>query len=105
MEDDRAAKKWKVMEVMLIQAAELLHQSKEFKLLEQSREEYRYNTRENELREAMIELENIARRSGAKSGFWRRIKKAAMLIEDADKINEYEELFNTVLAKKVYTDD
>lgn len=97
MNDARTTKYWKVTETMLLQASEFLNNPVVFKLKEQEFAEYRFNSRERELREAMRELEKMAKSIGAKSGFWRRIKKVAEHLGDTERANEYEEKFHKAI--------
>lgn len=101
MNHPRLAKRWKVIEIQLAQAAEFLLEPDKFELEERSLEDYQQYLRANELELAMNELEEIARLHGAKSGFWRRLKKAATSMELSDKEAEYEEAFHEALAKDV----
>lgn len=101
MFEHRLAKKWKVIEVQLAQAAEFLHEPEGFELEEKDLAEYREYLRVNELGLAMEVLEDIAYEHGAKSGFWRRLKKAAETMELQDKVEEYEKAFHNALAKNV----
>ncbi|MDO6526756.1 hypothetical protein Q4519_13780 [Motilimonas sp. 1_MG-2023] len=101
MFEHRLAKKWKVIEVQLTQAAEFLHEPERFGLEEKDLAEYREYLRVNELGLAMEVLEDIAYEHGAKSGFWRRLKKVAETMELQDKVEEYEKAFHNALAKNV----
>lgn len=84
---------------MLVQASELLFEPKIFKLEQKSIAEYQKYLRANELELAMLELEAIAYEHGAKSGFWRRLQKAAMTMELQYKVEEYESAFHDALSK------
>jgi hypothetical protein len=101
MFDVRLVKKWKPVEVQLNLASNFLLEKNAFHVPEQCPEEYRYNLREHELCHAMIALEETARRVGAKSGFWRAIKRAAETIGDTNKVKEYEREFHKALSKNV----
>lgn len=101
MFEHRLAKKWKVVEVQLNQAAEFLLEPERFQLEEKDLAEYREYLRVNELGLAMEFLEEIAYEHGAKSGFWRRLKKAAETMELEDKAEEYEKAFHNALSKNV----
>ncbi|MDO6528274.1 hypothetical protein Q4519_21765 [Motilimonas sp. 1_MG-2023] len=87
--------------VQLTQAAEFLHEPERFELEEKDLAEYREYLRVNELGLAIEVLEGIAYEHGAKSGFWRRLKKAAETMELQDKVEEYEKAFHNALAKNV----
>ncbi len=93
------AKKWWIVEVQLRQASEFLYQPVLFRLPKQEFSEYRFNLRQDELKHAMTHLESLAKDGGAKSGFWRRIKKAAESIGDNEKAVEYEREFQNALSK------
>ena len=99
MYDERTAKKWKAAEVMLFQASEFLFNPNKFKLVSKSLNDYRENIRSDELEVAMLQLEKIARASGAKSVFWRRIKKVADQMDLHDKSEEYELAFHDALTQ------
>ena len=99
MNDPRTTKKWKAIEVQIKQASEFLNEPKLFTLKEHSLESYKFNTRQKELKEAMLELENIAKENGCKSGFWRRIQKAAVNMGEQTKVEEYENQFHSALSK------
>lgn len=99
MFEHRLAKKWKIVEVQLTQAADFLIEPERFQLEAKSLDEYREYLRMNELRLAMESLEEIAYDHGAKSGFWRRLKKAAETMELHDKVEEYEKAFQNAFAK------
>jgi hypothetical protein len=101
MFEHRLAKKWKVVEVQLTQAADFLLEPERFQLKEKDLAEYRKYLRVNELGLAMEVLEEIAYEHGAKSGFWRRLKKAAVTMELENKAQEYEEAFHNALSKNV----
>ena len=49
----------------------------------------------------MVRLENVARMNGAKSGFWRYLKKVADTIGDKEKSIEYENEFHKALNKNI----
>ncbi|GAA6168316.1 hypothetical protein [Sessilibacter corallicola] len=59
-----------------------------FQLEENTLAEYRMYLRVNELGLAMEVLEEIAYEHGAKSGFWRRLKKAAETMGLENKAKE-----------------
>ena len=99
MADPRLAKSWKATEVMLNRAADFLLDPDKFSLPEKSLAEYRDYLQVNELELAMLELEAIAREHGAKSGFWRRLQKAARQMNLQDKVAEYESDFHRALAE------
>ena len=99
MTDPRLVKKWKVVEIMLVQASEWLFEPNNFKLGQKSMAEYEKYLRANELELAMLELEAIAYKHGAKSGFWRRLQKAAITMELQYKVDEYESAFHDALSK------
>jgi hypothetical protein len=97
MADPKLVKSWKATEVMLNQAADFLHEPDRFSLPEKDLAEYRDYIQVNELELAMLELEAIAREHGAKSGFWRRLQKAARQMNLHDKVDEYEADFHRAL--------
>ena len=101
MFEHRLAKKWKVAEIQLKQAADFLYDPERFQFEEKDFAEYREYLRVNELSLAMDVLEDIAYEHGAKSGFWRRLKKAAETMELIDKAKEYEKVFHNALKKNV----
>ncbi len=101
MNISREAKSWKTAEVQINQASEFLNKPKLYSLQEFPVESYENNTREKELIKAMLELENIAKNNGCKSGFWRRIKKVAVQLKLEKKIEEYESEFHTALSKNI----
>jgi hypothetical protein len=97
MADPRLVKSWKATEVMLNQAAGFLDDPEKFSLPEKDLAEYRDYIQVNELELAMLELEAVARKHGAKSGFWRRLQKAARQMSLHDKVEEYEAEFHRAL--------
>ena len=99
MADPRLAKSWKATEIMLNQAAELLACPDEPSDSEDALVQFRTLIAANELELAMLELEAIARQYGARSGFWRRIQKAARQMDLPDKVAEYESDFHSALAE------
>jgi hypothetical protein len=99
MADERLLKSWKVTEIMLNQASEFLLEPDRFSLPEKEMVEYQNYLAVNELEMAMLELEAVARKHGAKSGFWRRLQKAARQMELEDKVAEYEREFHKALAQ------
>ncbi len=101
MYEARLVKKWAVMESMLFQAASFLNEPELFSLRKQDLGEYRFNLRQDELKGAMLSLELLAKNNGCKSGFWRRLKKAAVHIEDRAKETEYENEFQEALYRNV----
>ena len=101
MTNERLIKQWKTIEIQLVQAASFLLEPKYFKLEQKELKDYEEYLRVNELELAMIELESIAYEHGAKSGFWRRLQKAAKNMELTTKVEEYEIAFHKALAKKV----
>ncbi len=101
MNDPRTTKQWKAIEVQIQQASDFLNNPKLFKLNEYPLESYIINTREKELKQAMLELENIAKENGCKSGFWRRLQKAAINMGEKSKVEEYENEFHSALSKNV----
>ena len=100
MVDPKLVKKWKAIEVMLVQAAEFLLEPNRFKLEQKELKDYQEYLRANELQLAMEELEAIAYRYGARSGFWRRLQKAAINMNLQDKVEEYEQAFHEALSNK-----
>ena len=101
MNNSNLAKKWKSAEIMLSQAAEFLLEPTRFTLAARELEDYEQYIAANELGLAMEELEHIALEFGAKSGFWRRLKKAAIQMELADKSEEYEMRFHQALSNNI----
>ncbi len=101
MNDPRLIKKWKAIEIQLIQAADFLLVPKLFELEQKNLNEYQKYLRVNELELAMDELAAIAYEHGAKSGFWRRLQKAAKNMDLQDKVEEYEQAFHEALSKNV----
>jgi len=101
MNDPRLVKKWKAIEIQLIQAAEFLLEPDNFKLEQKELKEYQEYLRVNEFELAMDELAAIAKEHGAKSGFWRRLQKAASNMELRGKVEEYEQEFHEALSKNV----
>lgn len=99
MIDAKLAKKWKSAEIMLRQASEFLHEPTRFSLTASELEDYKQYLRVNELGLAMEELESIALEFGAKSGFWRRLKKAAIQMDLVEKSEEYEVQFHKALSE------
>lgn len=65
---------------------------------EYSLDSYAENTRITELTALMIKLEEVAKKHGCKTGFWRRIKKVATQLELPEKIKEYEREFHHSLS-------
>ena len=82
---------------MLNQAAELLHDPEKFSLPDRDMVECRDRNPVNELEQAMLELEIVAREHGARSGFWRRLQKAARQMSFHEKVEEYEAEFRRAL--------
>ena len=100
MADERLLKSWKVTEIMLNQASEFLLEPGQIQYSRKEMLEYQNYLAVNELEMAMLELEAIAREHGAKSGFWRRLQKAARQMELEDKVAEYEREFHKALAQR-----
>ena len=98
MTDPRLVKSWRATDAMLKQASEFLLEPSRFKLPERALVEFENYLVVNELELAMLELESIAREHGAKSGFWRRIQKAARQMDLHDKVDEYEAEFHRALS-------
>lgn len=101
MNEARLVKQWKVVESQLNMASELLHDSSLFYVEEQPLGDYRFNLRKEELTQEMYNLELIAKTHGAKSGFWRYLKKVADSIGDKEKSDDYENEFHKALNKNV----
>lgn len=101
MTDPRLVKRWKVIEIQLTQAAEFLLDPERFKLEQKELKDYQENLRADELELAMNELAEIAYEYGAKSGFWRRLQKAAKNMGRPNKVEEYERAFHDALSKNV----
>ena len=72
-----------------------------FNLEQKELKEYQEYLRANELELAMEELEQIAIEHGAKSGFWRRLQKAAETMGLNNKVEQYEQAFHDALSKNV----
>ena len=85
---------------MLCQAAEFLYYPHLFELQEWTKEQYEQDLRLRELTDSMLKLESVALTSGAKTGFWRRLKKAAVQLDLSDKAEEYEQQFHKALSKQ-----
>ncbi len=100
MNDPRLTKHWKVVEVMLNQASEFLHEPERFSIKEQELEYYADYINNSEFELAMDELAAIAKAFGCKSGFWRRLKKVADQMELYTKSAEYEKEFHLALKAK-----
>lgn len=90
-------KRWKAVEDQLNQASSFLLEPEEFHVAEQELEGYRFNLRIDELKAAMLNLEEIAKTVGVNSGFWRAIKQVAETIGDTEKASEYEAIFRKAL--------
>jgi hypothetical protein len=88
-----------VVEVQLGQAAQFLFEPDRFSMAEKDLEEYRSYIDQNEFELAMDELSGIAQEFGCKSGFWRRLKKAAIQMNLNEKAEQYEKLFHEALAR------
>ena len=98
--DPKIVKNSRVVEVMLIQASQFLCDPSQYQLAKWTKEQYEADLRLVELTESMLELEAIAMTHGAKSAFWRRLKKVAIQLELDDKIEEYETRFHKALKVK-----
>ncbi len=99
MADLSVVKNWKVTEALLRQAADFLLDPQEFNIPERSLAEQQDWSDIKELELAMLELGAVARKCGAKSGFWRRLQKAARQMDLQDKVAEYESEFQCALAE------
>ena len=97
MNDPVLTKQWKVVEIQLRQASELLTDPKLFKLKEKPFQEYRYYEDNGEFESAMDELAKLAKEKGCRTGFWRRIKKVAIQMNLKSKAEEYETQFHKSL--------
>ena len=95
--DHAVVKNSLVIEAMLFQAAGFLDDSELFELDNWTKEQYEKDQRIAELTTSMLSLESIALAHGAKSGFWRRLKKVANQLERTDKAEEYERKFHEAL--------
>src|SRR5262245_49183862 len=84
----RGANRSKIIEVQLHQAGELLLQPKRFKLKCRTLENYERDLRLENLEAAMNKLEALASEYGARSGFWRRLKKVAQTLGRDAKVEE-----------------
>ena len=49
----------------------------------------------------MVRLETLGRVNGAKTGFWRRIRKVAETLGDGEKVCQYEHEFHCSLKKNI----
>ena len=98
MYDEKTAKKWWAAEAMLVQASDFLITPDKFVLERKSIKHYEKDLRKDELKASMLQLEDIAKKHGAESGFWRRIKKAATQMDLHEKVDEYESAFHEALA-------
>jgi hypothetical protein len=101
MSDGRRAKVSKVAETQLVQAAELLFDPRKFEIELRTLKDYGVNLRNEELEEAMLGLERVAREHGAHAGLWRRMQKAAVTLNLHGKAQQYEKEFHDALAKNV----
>jgi len=99
MTEPRLAKSWKVTEIMLRQASDFLLEPGRIAIPEQSLDNYKNYLQVNELELAMLELEQTAREHGAKSSFWRRLRKAAQEMKLDNKVAEYESEFHKALSR------
>ena len=103
MDNQKTPKYWKVDEIQIKQASEFLNDPNLFSSKEYSLESYTQNMPKTELTSLMLELEleleEIAKKHGCKTGFWRRIKKVATQLELPEKIEEYEREFHSSLSK------
>ena len=97
MDKLKIPKNWKIIEIQISQASEFLNDPSLFIVKEFSIESYAQNTRETELTALMLKLEEVAKKHGCKTGFWRRIKKVAIQLELPEKIKEYEREFHASL--------
>ena len=97
LNNDRLTKHWKVVEVQLTQAAQFLLEPDRFSMVEKDLEEYHRYVDHNEFELAMDELSGIAQEFGCESGFWRRLKKAAIQMYLNEKAEQYEKLFHEAL--------
>ncbi len=79
---------------MLLQAAEFLESPQLFTMEEAPLSEYYVRTREKYLVESMHRLELIGRNTSCKSGFWRRLKKAAQQLGQNQDAQRYEVEFH-----------
>ncbi len=97
MNDPILTKQWEVVEIQLRQASELLNAPRLFKLKEKPFKEYQHYKDNGELESAMEKLEQLAKEKGCKTGFWRRLKKAAIQMNLESKADEYELQFQKAL--------
>jgi hypothetical protein len=93
------AKKWKTIEIQLIQAYDFLLKSENFNLEQKELKNYQEFLRANELELAMIELAEIAYEHGANFGFWQTLQKAAKNMDLTDKVEEYKRALQDTLSK------
>jgi len=84
-----------------VQAAELLFDPRKFDIELRALQDYRENPRAEELEEAMLGLERVAREYGAHAGLWRRMQKAASTLNLYGKAEQYEKEFHDALARNV----
>ena len=99
MTDPAQVKGWKATEVMLHQAAELLLEPDRARIPKTDVFDFQNFIQVNELELAMLELEALAKEHGAKSGFWRRLQKAARQMKLQHKVDEYESEFHSALSR------
>ena len=101
MSEGMRAKVSKVAETQLVQASELLFDPSKFEIELRTLRDYGENLRNEELEEAMLRLEKVAREHGAHAGLWRRVQKAAVTLNLYGKAEQYEKEFHDALAKAV----
>ena len=101
MSDVERIKASRVAEAQLVLAAELLLEPKRFEFERRTLQDYGKDLRIDELEAAMSRLEGIARESGARSGLWRRLQKAAVTMKLYAAAERYEKEFHDALARNV----
>ena len=98
MIEPRLAKRWKAVELQIMQAADFLHEPGRFSMDEMELKEYQCRRRDKELELAMDALAQIALVHGARPGFWRRLQKAAINLGLSEKVEEYDSRFHDALS-------
>ncbi len=93
MSEEILKKHWKVVEIQLQQASELLNDPNKYKIKKRDLEEYKNYTDNNEFQLAMEELAEIVIEYGCRPVFWRSLKKVADQMKLENKVDEYENQF------------
>lgn len=97
MNNARQAKHWKVVEIQLRHAADFLHGPGKASIPENTFQELSNLSDLSEYELVMDNLVKIALEYGCKSGFWRRLKNAAIQMGLHDKADQYEKHFHDAL--------